>query len=128
MQQSRRLAKTHLIILAVISLALSACKEDMPANHPHLISFSKCVDLSKCVPGQPCLVDLSSCLVYRYTLSDPATIDYQFDQTVPLSSIDGGFCFPKGELEAVLAWGRDEQKACSPAQVTRSFSAHAHHE
>lgn len=106
--------RTLLITLAVISVA---CKEDMPINHPHLVDFSKCIDVSKCVLNQPCMVDISSCLVYRYVLNDPSAITYQFDTQVPLISIDKGYCFPEGELEAVLAWARQEQKSCTQAQI-----------
>jgi hypothetical protein len=48
----------------------------------------------------------------QYTLKDKTNLTYQFVKYVPCSTYLGGFCLPKGEMEALIAWGRQEIKSC----------------
>lgn len=87
-------------IASTIALVLSCgCKQEVPDNHPCLIDLSKCADLT-------------SCQCFSYKLVDNQKIVYQFDRMAQLSEVDGGFAFPKGELESLLQYARDEKAAC----------------
>jgi hypothetical protein len=87
-------------ITILTSLLLTGCLTDqVPDNHPCHVDLAKCKDLAKC-----------EC--YSYKMVDGNRVIYQFDRMVNITDLDGGWMFPKGELEKVLQWGRNEKAAC----------------
>jgi hypothetical protein len=77
-------------MLVAIALTAVSCKEDMPIHHPSL-------------------VDLKENRVLKHDLIDKENLKYKADAWLPLSYVDGGYCFPKGELEKVLDYIRNNK-------------------
>jgi hypothetical protein len=64
-----------------------------------LIGASSC---DKMPEHNPSLLQLSENRVLKHNLVDEKNLKYRADSFQPLSYVDGGYCFPAGQLEAVL--------------------------
>jgi hypothetical protein len=73
---------------------------------PFLIGASSC---EKMPDHQPCMVHLSDNTCAKYRLVDKQNLKYAFDSWQPMSYLDGGFGMPKGQMEKLLDYVRNNQ-------------------
>ena len=68
--------------------------------------------------NSPCLVNLSNGTCVKFDLIDKVSLTYAADKNNPhpLSYIDEGYCFPKGQLPEMLVYLREQKKQCESIQ------------
>ena len=77
-----------------------------------LCGMSSC---EKMPDHQPCLIHLSDNTCAKYRLVDKQNLKYAFDSWQPMTYLDGGFGMPRGQLEKILDYVRNNQ--CDKAKA-----------